>query len=76
MRVLIHSNDPVLLSFAGVLLQDASIEVIELDRNMSALEGSIGVLPRRMAVADEDWPQACRVLREAGLAEWITSHGP
>jgi putative signal transducing protein len=76
MRDLIHSNDPVLLSFAAVLLRDAGVEVIELDGNMSALEGSIGVLPRRIAVAEGDWHRARTMLRDAGLNEWVKSDEP
>lgn len=72
MRNLILTNDHVLLSFVSALLADAGIQVIHLDRNMSALEGSIGVLPRRLAVTDDDWPSATRLLREADLGQWIT----
>ena len=34
---------------------------------MSVLEGSIGILPRRVLVAEEDLAAARRLLREAGL---------
>jgi hypothetical protein len=33
---------------------------------MSAVEGSIGAIPRRLAVADDDASRARRVLAEAG----------
>lgn len=71
MRSLVRTNDVILMNFMIVLLKDAGIEAAEFDTGMSAMEGSIGVLPRRLAVADEDWAAARRVLREAGLAEWL-----
>ena len=43
MRALVETNDPVLLSFLEALLRDAGIEAAVLDRNISAVEGSIGV---------------------------------
>ena len=66
MRVLATSNDPVRLSFLTALLADAGITAVVLDAHTSAVEGSIGAIPRRLAVAAEDEAQARRVLREAG----------
>ncbi len=67
MQVIETSNDPVRISFLIALLRDAGIEPLLLDAQMSALEGSIGAFPRRLAVAADDAGQARRVLREAGL---------
>jgi hypothetical protein len=64
--VLATSNDPVRLSFLTALLADAGIAAIVLDDHMSAVEGSIGAIPRRLAVAAADEDRARRVLREAG----------
>lgn len=66
MRIIATSNDPVRLSFLEALLRDAGIDCVMLDRHVSAVEGSIGAIPRRLAVAEEDENQARRVLREAG----------
>jgi len=66
MQVVVTSNDPVRLSFLEALLRDAGIACVLLDRHISAVEGSIGAFPRRLAVADEDAVQARRVLRDAG----------
>lgn len=66
MQVVVTSNDPVRLSFLEALLRDAGINSVLLDRHVSAVEGSIGAFPRRLAVADEDERQARRILREAG----------
>lgn len=75
MRILIRSNDPVLLSYVEALLGDAGIGSAMLDTFMSATEGSIGLLPRRLTVASDDWNRAARVLREAGLGHWIEGDG-
>ncbi len=68
MRVIASSNNPVRLSFLVALLADAGIGSVLLDSNISAVEGGIGVFPRRLAVATDDALRAERVLREAGEA--------
>ncbi len=68
MRVVVTSNNPVRLSFLTVLLADAGIEAVVLDGHTSVLEGSAGAIPRRLVVPTEDYPRACRLLRDAG--EW------
>jgi Putative prokaryotic signal transducing protein len=66
MRIVAISNDPVRLSFLVALLRDAGIGCVLLDNHASAIEGNIGAIPRRLAVAEDDERQARRVLREAG----------
>jgi hypothetical protein len=39
-----------------------------LDQHMSAVEGSIGAIPRRLMVSEDDFSRARRVLAEAGEA--------
>ena len=68
MRVVVTSNDQVRLSFLVALLADAGIDSVLLDSHISAIEGSIGAFPRRLAVAEDDERRARRVLREAGEA--------
>ena len=68
MRVLVTSNDPVRLSFLTALLADAGIAAVVLDAHTSAVEGNIGAIPRRLAVATEDEARARRILQEAGEA--------
>ena len=68
MRTVLISNDPVRLSFLTALLADAGITSVLLDAHASAVEGSIGAIPRRLAVLPEDERQARRVLTEAGEA--------
>lgn len=67
MKELLRTNDPVLLSFVDSLLKGAGIDHVVMDTNMSILEGSIGVLPRRVLVADGLWPRASDILEAAGI---------
>ncbi len=64
---LLRSNDLVLMSFLEALFRDAGIPHTIVDQNMSALDGSIGILPRRMLVADDRLDAARRLVRDAGL---------
>jgi len=66
MKELIRTNDPVRLSFLSALLADAGIEAVILDTHTSILEGSIGALPRRLMVHDDDALRATRILEGAG----------
>ena len=66
MKELLRSNDMAQLSFIEVMLRDSGIECVVFDGHTSILEGSLGVLPRRVMVLDEDWDAARRVLRDAG----------
>lgn len=67
MQELLRTNDPVLLSFVESLLKECGCEMMIADQNMSIMDGSIGVLPRRVLVADDHIEEARRVLRDAGL---------
>jgi hypothetical protein len=71
MKELLRSNDPVLLSYVSALLEEAMIDFIVADLNMSVLEGSIGALPRRVLVESERLGQARNVLTEAGIGHVI-----
>ena len=69
MQAVVITNDPVRLSFLLALLRDAGIEALVLDGYVSATEGSIGVIPRRIVVPAQDAAAAERVLRDAGELE-------
>jgi hypothetical protein len=43
--------------------------VLVADSHISALEGMIGVFPRRVLVPDDHAAQARRLIRDAGLSE-------
>jgi hypothetical protein len=66
-RELVRTNDAVLVSAIEALLEGAGIPYAVLDRNMSVLEGSLGILPRRILVDAEHAASARRVLEDAGL---------
>ena len=51
----------------GALLDGAKIPHMVLDQNMSVLEGSLGILPRRVLVPEDSVPAARRLLQDAGL---------
>lgn len=75
MREIVRTNDAVLITAIEALLQGANIPHMVLDQNMSVLEGSIGMLPRRVMVADEQVVAARRLLTEAGLGHELRSDG-
>ena len=66
MKELLRTNDVVKLSWIQAILTDAGITPILLDVHTSILEGSAAAIPRRIAVSNEDYDQACRVLEAAG----------
>jgi hypothetical protein len=68
LRELVRTNDIVLVSAVGALLDGAQIHHVVLDQNMSVIEGSLGILPRRILVHDEDVNQARQILADAGLS--------
>ena len=72
MKELIRTNDAVIISFVESLMKDAGIGCLVADRNMSVLDGSIGVLPRRIMVLEEDMESARRILVDAGIANEIS----
>jgi len=50
MEELLRSNDLVYLSFVCHVLDEEGIDYLRLDEHMSAVEGSLGILPRRILV--------------------------
>lgn len=66
MQELVRTNDSVRLSWLQALLASAGIEVVVLDAYTSIMEGSIGAIPRRLMVCDEDEGHARAVIKEAG----------
>lgn len=67
MEELLRTNDITLIPLARAVLEDEGIASFELDVNMSILEGSIGILPRRLMVRTDELDDARRVLREYGV---------
>ena len=67
MKELLRTNDLVLISRIEALLAESGLHCLVADGHMSALEGSVGFLPRRVLVVDEDEAHARAALRDAGL---------
>jgi hypothetical protein len=66
---LLRTNDLVLISRIDAILFAAGIPIFVADQHMSAMEGSLGFLPRRLLVDAADARRARAILTEAGLAE-------
>jgi len=75
---LVRTNNAVLITAIEALLKSADIPHMVLDRHMSVLEGSLGMLPRRIVVDEEHWAAARQLMEEVGLAHELTpdSAGP
>jgi hypothetical protein len=71
MEELIRTNDLVLISYVEALLRDAGIEPWVADQNMSIVEGSLGILQRRVMVPADDMVQARRILTDAGFGDQL-----
>lgn len=75
MKELVRSNDMVLLSFIRSLLDGAGIPYVVLDGHMSVIEGSLGVLPRRVMVGEDRLLAARRILEDNGLGHELRDAG-
>jgi hypothetical protein len=75
MRELVRTNDLVLISAIEALMKGANIDYVVLDQNMSVLEGSLGMLPRRVLVQEDQAARARRVLQDAGLGHELRPDG-
>ena len=69
MKELLRTNNPATMAFATALLRGEGIECFEMDVHMSVLEGSIGVLPRRLMVRDKDLFLARAVMKDNDIPE-------
>ena len=75
MRELVRTNDAVVISAIEALLKGANIKHMIVDQNISVLEGSIGIFPRRVLVAEDQFDAARRLLTDAGFANEIRRDG-
>ena len=67
MKELLRTNDPTVIALATALLDGEGIACFQFDVNMSILDGSLGILPRRVMVADRDLFMARAVMRDAEI---------
>ncbi len=65
MRAVLKTLDPVMLNYAANLLSQEGIESVVFDTHASVMDGSMGFLPRRLMVLDEDFAKAEQLLRDA-----------
>ncbi len=73
MRTLIATNNPVTLNFAEAVLKSEGILSFIMDQNMSLMDGSVGVIPRRLCVVDEDYEAAAKLLEQAEIGHELYS---
>ena len=64
MKELLKTNNAVRLSYALALLRDRGLSPVVFDEHMSVLDGSIGALPRRLMIEDDEYAAAKRILIE------------
>lgn len=64
MRELVRTNDPTLIALVSATLENEGINCFVLDVHISVLEGSIGILPRRIMVVDSEYFRANAILRD------------
>ena len=62
MEELLRTNDITVIAYANAVLTESGIDVFELDVNTSVLEGSIGILPRRLMVRSDDLIRAQQLM--------------
>ncbi|MRG56141.1 DUF2007 domain-containing protein [Phyllobacterium sp. SYP-B3895] len=70
---IMRTNDPVVISFVESLLKEAGIAHFIADSNMSIMEGSLGVLARRIMVDGEREMEARQLLKDAGVEQELRS---
>jgi len=73
MQEIVRTNDAVLITAIEALLKSADIVCFVADQNMSVMDGSLGILPRRILVPEDDAEEARTILADAGIANEIKS---
>lgn len=71
MAELVRTNDPAVISAVEALLGGADIPYQVTDRDMSALEGSIGAIRMRILVPDDRETVARELLSDADMGIWL-----
>ena len=64
MKELLRTNDLTVIAYANAILNESGIDVFELDVNTSILEGSLGILPRRLMVREADLAIAQNLMQD------------
>jgi hypothetical protein len=66
---LLRTNDLILISLVEAILSEDRVGYFVADQHMSAMEGSVGFLQRRIMVTTGQIDRARRLLRDAGLGD-------
>lgn len=64
---ILRSNDPIRVSFAASLLEDAGIPHTVADSHMSVIDGSLPVVETRVLVAEDSLDEARELLTDANV---------
>ena len=75
MKELLRTTNPTVIAFATALLEGEGIAAFVLDVHMSVLDGSLGILPQRMMVADRDLFLARVIMRDNGVETTAAEEG-
>jgi hypothetical protein len=67
--LLLRTNDLVLISAVEAILSGARIDYLVADAHTSAVEGSVGAIPRRVLVETKSLARARRLVADAGLGD-------
>jgi hypothetical protein len=67
MKELLRTNDVVYLSYVRHILNEAEIGFVVLDEYVSAVEGSINAIPRRVMVDESDIELARKLISNDSL---------
>ncbi len=71
MKILMMTTNPVTISFVQAVLKESEIECFVFDEHVSIMEGSIGAIPRRVMVIDEDYSDAVDAMEAMELGHEV-----
>ncbi|WP_418152676.1 DUF2007 domain-containing protein [Litorimonas sp. RW-G-Af-16] len=66
---ILKTVNPATLNYVEAVLKEAQIEYFIMDQNVSIIEGSIGVIPRRVMVLADDADDARQALIDADMGD-------
>lgn len=73
MRLLLRTTNGVVIDFALAVLRDRGLAPVVFDHHASLVDGSIGIVPRRIMIEEGDERAARRALEEAGLGHELVA---
>lgn len=66
---IMRTTNPVDINYVQALLKDADIFVAIFDDNISIVEGSIGLFPKRVMISEDDTEAVRSLLRDTELQD-------